>query len=249
YTAVGHYADGHTALLTDVDFSLDPAAAQLGALDDAEFTATGAAAGTGSVRAVLGPVSGETGVSVVVHQVHVDPAAPPNAPASFPDHPAMGALSPVIAYPLDGAVMPSTVKAPDVQWEGAAAAGDLVRVRLVGGLATVDTILAVAPGAKLASQPLAADWRLLVASAGGLPITVTVDHWDAATGAQGGAPVRVKAVTADVTGVIYYWDLSQGKIQRIDPAGRGLAIPNPPPNAGDPNNRCVACHVIRRDGR
>ena len=35
--------------------------------------------------------------------------APPDAPTHFPDAPPVGALSPTIDYPLDGAVMPSTV--------------------------------------------------------------------------------------------------------------------------------------------
>ena len=249
YIAVGHYKDGRTQTLTDVEWSLDTSAMALGSLNIAEFTASGAAAGTGTVSAALGPATGATGVSVIVHQLHVDPNSPPGSENDFPDNPPVGALSPAIDYPLDGAVMPSTAKAPDVQWEGAGNAGDLYRVRMVGGLATVDTILAVAPGFRFESLPSASDWQLLVASTAGLPISVAVDHWDAATGAQRGGPVQVKAVPADVTGAIYYWNLSQGKMERIDDAGRALAIPNPPASPGDANNHCVACHVVSRDGR
>ncbi|MBV8756543.1 MAG: PD40 domain-containing protein [Deltaproteobacteria bacterium] len=249
YTAIGHYKDGHTHVLSDATFALDTSASALGTLSVAEFNATGAAAGTGNVIATDGMATGSTTVNVVIHNVHVDPTAPPDAANDFPDTSPMGAQSPVIDYPLDGAVMPATVKAPDVQWEGANTAADLYRVRLVAGLATVDTILAGGPTFKLDSAPLAADWQLLIASSGGQPITVQVDHWDATNGAQGGAPVHVRTVAANVTGAIYYWNLSQGRMERIDANGRGLAIPNPPASPSDANNHCVACHVVSRDGR
>ena len=249
YTAIGHFIDGHTETLTDVVFSLDNDAAQLGMLTQAEFAANGATAGTGTVTATAGTVTGSTGVSVIVHQIHVDPMAPPGSEGNFPDQPPTGAQSPTIAYPLDGAVMPVTAAAPDIQWEGAAATGDLYRVHVVGGLATVDTIIAVTPGFKLDSLPLGNDWQTIVQSTHGAPVTINVDHWDAQTGAQRSTPITVKAVQAQVTGVIYYWDLSQGIIQRIDGTGRAAAIPNPPPSPSDATNHCVACHVVSRDGR
>lgn len=249
YVAIGHYADGHTHKLTDATFSLDTSASALGTLTVAEFNASGAAAGTGMVTATDGTASGSTMVSVSMHVVHVDPTAPAGADGNFPDQPPMGAASPTIDYPLDGAVMPSTVKAPDVQWEGANTAADLYRVRFVAGLATVDTILVGGPSFKLDSLPLAGDWNLLVASAGGQPMSVEVDHWDATNGAQASTPVHVRAVTSEVAGAIYYWNLSQGKMERIDATGRALAIPNPPANPSDATNHCVACHVVSRDGR
>lgn len=249
YVAIGHYADGHTHMLEGATFALDTSASALGTLAVTEFIATGGAAGTGNVTATDGTASGSTTVNVVIHTVHVDPAAPQGAEGNFPDQPATGALSPVIDYPLDGAVMPASVKAPDVQWEGANTASDLYRVRFVAGLATVDTILVAGPSFKLDAMPLPADWTLLLASAGTQPMSVEVDHWDATNGAQGSTPVHVRAVPADVAGAIYYWNLSQGQMERIDPMGRALAIPNPPPNPSDANNHCVACHVVSRDGR
>jgi hypothetical protein len=249
YQAIGHFADGHTEMLSDAVFTLDDQATALGTLSVAEFTANGAAAGTGTVTAMQGGVSGATGVSVIVHQTHVDPMAPPGSDSNFPDQPPTGALSPAIDYPLDGAVMPNTANAPDVQWEAAQNAGDLYRVRIVSGLATIDNIYAAGAGFKLNALPSAADWQTLLASAHTASITVEVDHWDAQTGAQSSPTVAVKPVNANVTGVIYYWDLSAGQMQRIDGSGRALAIPNPPPSPGDANNHCVACHVVSRDGR
>src|SRR5207253_2650978 len=159
------------------------------------------------------------------------------------------ALSPMVVYPLDGAVMPQTVASPDVQWEGTAQTGDLFHVKLVAGGATVESIVANAAGFTWDWTPSAADWSLLSSSAGAQPVTVTVDHWDAQSGLQGSNPIKVALAAADVRGAIYYWDLSEGKMQRIDDTGRNLAIPNPPPNPSDATNHCVACHTISRDGR
>ncbi len=249
YVAIGHYDDGRTEPLADVSFTLDADANVIGSIAAAEFTASGAAAGTGTVTATAGTVSGATGVSVIIHQTHVDPTAPAGSESNFPDQPGTGTAAPAIAYPLDNAVMPVSVTAPNVQWEGTANQGDLFRVHISAGLATVDTITAVAPGFTLSSLPTTTDWAMLLASAHGSPITFAVDHWDSVSGAQRSAPVSIKAVSSQVTGVIYYWDLSQGQMQRIDGAGRALAIPNPPASPSDANNKCVACHVVSRDGR
>lgn len=259
YSAVGHYDDGTTKPLdaADVTFSLDSAASGLGTIDGVTFTANGAAAGKGAVQATVGSVVGTTGLMVIVHTTQVGSGVDPNAGSNFPDPLPTGgaaAVAQTVVYPLNGAVMPSSVKAPDVMWEGAAAAGDLVRVRWIGGAATLDTILAVADPASFTYdlQPSDAAWQTLVDSAQGSPISVEVDHWDATNGPVAGAPVQVHVVTADVVGAIYYWDLSEGRMQRIDSNRRGLAIPNPPVtvNATDAaGDQCVACHAISRDGK
>jgi hypothetical protein len=261
YSAVGHLADGTTQPIdpADVVFSLDADGAQLGTIDSASatFTATGAAAGKGAVQATVGAVTGATSVMVVVHTTQLGSGVPPDAGSDFPDPlPAGGAAAELqtIDYPLAGAVMPSSVKAPDVMWEGAAAAGDLVRVRWTAGAATLDTILAVADPTTFTfdAQPADADWQTLITSAQGEPITVEVDHWDATNGPTAGSAVSVNVVPADVVGAIYYWDLSQGQMQRIDENGRALAIPNPPVSvngSAEAGDQCVACHAISRDGK
>jgi hypothetical protein len=146
--------------------------------------------------------------------------------------------------------MPSSVKAPDVQWESGGGLSGMYRVRLTAGGATVESIVAAtAMGFAYDWQPSPQDWALVTNSAKGQSISVSVDHWDATSGAQGGAPVKVAMINADVGGVLYYWDLSEGKMQRIDATGRAPAIPKPPTNPSDAANRCVACHVVSRDGR
>src|SRR5262249_19926606 len=74
---------------------------------------------------------------------------------------------------------------------------------------------------------------------------------DNASGAQASAPLTINPIVADVSGAVYYWDLGEGKMQRIDATGRHPAIPNPPvdPSPMRPGNRCVACHAVSKDGR
>ena len=249
YTVIGHYADGHTAPIPDAVFALDGAGALLGNLTDAQFEATGAAAGKGGVLAQVGSIGGGTSVAVIVHPVHVGPGVPTNGADNFPDNPPAGANSPTVVYPLEGAVMPASVKSPDTQWEGANAAGDLYRVRITAGqFATVDSILAAGPAFKLDSQVSDADWRMLVKSAGNGPLTFEIAHWNQ-TSSVSAAPLRtVHMITADVTGAIYYWNLGQGQMERIDAAGRAPAIKNPPVQPST-QSRCVACHTVSHDGR
>ncbi|HVK87449.1 MAG TPA: hypothetical protein VM513_25205 [Kofleriaceae bacterium] len=247
YTAIGTYADGHTAELTEVTWSLDSDGTRLGAFADATFAANGQAAGKGGVFATIEDQVAATSVIVNVHPTRLGEGVPPDGASNFPDAPPVGAGSPTIVYPLDNAVMPTSVKSPNVQWEGPGTDGDLYRVRLVAGNATVDTILAVAPGFTFASQLTPEDWRLLVNSAT-TGITVTVDHWDPTNGANGGTPVKLALIPADVSGAIYYWNLNEGKMEKIDANGRSVAIPNPPANPND-GSRCIACHSVSKDGR
>lgn len=247
YTATGHYEDGTTQPLPAAIFTLDTDGAKLGQFAQATFTASGNAAGKGGVFAAFEDQSGSTSVIVTVHRTTLGDGVDPGADQNFPDTSPAGAMSQSLVYPLDKAVMPTSVKAPNLQWEGAnAGGGDLYRVRLTAGFATTDTVLASPPGSNFA--PTETDWQLLVSSVDAGAVAMKVDHWDAATGAQGGTPINVKLVRAEITGAIYYWHLDAGRMERIDETGRAPAIPNPPAQPSD-GNRCVACHSVSRDGR
>jgi mono/diheme cytochrome c family protein len=246
YTAIGHYEDGTEGVIPDATFSLDVDGSRLGEIAAATFSTTGRAAGKGGVIAQAEDITGATSVIVLVHPTNLGPGVPADAATRFPDVSPPGAMSQTIVYPLDSAVMPTSVRAPNVQWEGSSTGpSDLYRVRLSAGFATVDTILA---GAPTNVMPSADDWLLLKTTIGTGPIAVSVDHWDEVNGAQGGAPVQMKMIAADIAGAIYYWNLEAGRMDRIDAMGHGLAIENPPPRPGD-SAKCVACHTVSRDGR
>jgi mono/diheme cytochrome c family protein len=247
YKAIGHFKDGSTAELTDAVFTLDSDGARLGEISAATFTASGQGAGKGSVIATVADISGATGVIVVVHRTDLGPGVPADGATKFPDAVApMGAQSPTVVYPLQDAVMPTSVKAPVVQWESEGAADHLYRVRVQSGLAIVDTILAYDPAFTFSLQPTLDRWQMLKNSTDGV-IRVTVEHWDATTGAQGSAPITVRMIPANITGAIYYWNLQAGQMEQIDEAGRTVAIKNPPMKSN--GSRCVACHTVSKDGR
>jgi hypothetical protein len=248
FTVQARYGDGHADAVADAVLMLDLPAQLIGELSGAQFSATGNAAGSGKLIASALGKTASASVTVTVHQTHLGPNVPSDGPTKFGGNPGMGPLSPTVLYPLDGALMPATVKAPDIQWEGGGGTG-LYRVRMTVGGASIESYLAANPAFTYDWRPSPADWSLMVASANGQAIRFAVDHWDAQSGAQLGAEVRVDVVTADVRGAIYYWDLSDGRMQRIDETGRAPAIPKPPANPTDANNRCVACHVVSRDGR
>lgn len=227
----------------------------LGTLDDSgKLTASGLLAGEGTVTARLDNATGTAKVTVRVEVETLGAGVPADAPTTlFAPSPTSGtADAPTIVYPLEGALMPSTVKAPDLQWEGGAA-GDLYRVVAQGGLATVTSYLLHDGGSfKYDWKADAATWDVLKRSAGSAPITWIVDRVTPGQAAvYRSAARRASIVLADVAGAIYYWDLSDGKILRITPAGREITIPNPPPRPADPGkgSRCVACHTVSRNGR
>ncbi|NVB85053.1 MAG: hypothetical protein HOV81_42190 [Kofleriaceae bacterium] len=247
YHAIGHFADGSTAELTDATFTLDAAGVSLGQFSAATFTATGQAAGKGGVSAQRGDVTGTTSVIVRIHTTDLGPGVPADGASKFPDDVApVGAQSPTIAYPLQDAVMPTSVKAPVVQWEPTGGVDHLYRVRVVSGDAIVDTILAQDPAFTFSLQPQHERWQTLKNSSDGV-VRFTVEHWDAATGAQGTQPVSIRMVPASITGAIYYWNLNAGQMEQITEMGRTVAIQNPPPKSN--GSRCVACHSVSKDGR
>jgi hypothetical protein len=247
YKAIGTYEDGSTAELPDAVFTLDSEGAKLGVIRGATFTASGQGAGKGIVTAMHDTVFGATTLIVIVHRTDLGPGVPADGATKFPtDVAPTGAQSPTLVYPLDEAVMPTSVKSPVVQWEGAGAADHLYRVRIVSGLATVDTILAHDPAFTFSLQPALDRWQVLKSSSDGT-VRFTVEHWDAATGAQGSAAVAIRMIPANITGAIYYWNLQAGQMEQIDEAGRTVAITNPPRKSN--GSRCVACHTVSKDGR
>lgn len=248
FTVTGTYSDGSTMPVTGAILTLDSFASVLGSLNSgATFTANNNYAGTGSVKASFGGQIATAVLTVTIHEVRADPSAA-DAGTPFTSTPATGGtLSQTLDYPLDNAVMPYTVHAPVVQWEGPSAVGDFHRVVLSTAHVTVEGLVLHDAAFTASWQPDAHDWNALVSDG---DVSVVVDHYDAASStAERSQKVTVKIVKADVTGTIYYWDLSEGKMQRIDGNGRTLLIPGVPAAPDGSGNRCIACHTISQDGR
>lgn len=159
-----------------------------------------------------------------------------------------------LRYPLDRAVIPTNLPAPDVQWEGGAA-GDLYRVRIAKPHAQVDAYVqhtGAGFGYRWAVDPEA--WRALLESDPAAPLEISIDRWDnAARERIAGESISLRVARAVLSGTIYYWDLSSGRLMRLDAitGARSLTVANPPPKPAGvgAGSRCIACHTVSRDGR
>lgn len=257
FVAYGHLSDGTEAAITSAVWSLAPTPVATIDTNTGRVTATGRAGGTVSIEAQAAGGAGRfltarATLSVNVERVVVGPSLVPDVAERFTGTPVDDASRAAgLLYPLDGAVIPNNLLPIDVQWERGSE-GDVFRVTLSRPHVTVRAYV-LHDGGSFGFHWLAdADaWRAVLESDPTEPITVSVDRWEAASREViRGAPVTLRVARATLSGTIYYWDLSDGRISRIDALTgvRDIAIPNPPARPSD-GRRCVACHTVSRDGR
>ncbi len=255
FTVVGTFDDGTSRPLANGTWSLPTTLAATVDSATGVVTATGRAGGLVELRvevpSALRALTATAMVDVrVARSVLVDRLVP-DVVDNF-TRPAVddAARRVTLHYPLDRAVIPSNLPAPDVQWEGGSS-GDVYRVRVQKPHADVSAYVAhTGSGFGFHWRVDAEVWRTLLETDPADPLSITVDRWDnAASERIAGAPVALNVARAVLSGTVYYWDLSAGRLMRLDAftGARSLTIPNPPATTG--NNRCVACHTVSRDGR
>ncbi len=249
FSATVSFSDGSTAVVDSGSWTLDlPSLGSLSATTG-KFVASGDRAGAGTVTINAHGLSAQTTVTVRVEDEHFGDGVPPDAPDRFSGTPITGdPESPVLVYPLDTAIVPSPLKPIDIQWEGGVD-GDLYRITVDAGLAKA-TAYVLHDGAPFKYDWVVdgGSWSAIKASTGSDPVNFTVDRWSSGNSmVYGSATHVINVVEANVTGAIYYWDLSDGRIQRITAQGRDTPMPSPPPRPSD-GARCVACHTVSRDG-
>ncbi len=255
FTVVGLYRDGTTRTLPLGAWRVS--STDLGNIhpETGRFTASGLVGGTTRVEVEIArdgalPLRAATSLRVRVEREVFATGTPETTRARFPA--ALGndpARRVTLRYPLAGSVMPQNVQPPDVQWEGGAQ-GDAYRVVLRKPNVTVTGYVTHTGAGFRFNWPVdPTGWRALAESDPTAPVQLQVDLADA-RGAVGGAPVEFTVARGSLLGVVYYWDLRDGKILRIldENARREDFMPRPPRRASD-GSRCVACHAISRDGR
>ncbi len=263
FTAVGILRDGSRVNLANVVWAATPTDSPAGALgaESGRFTATGTSGASFAVtatftRAGMAPLTASARLDVRVEResTAMGTTAPtPMESMRFWAAPRVSDASRAVRvlYPLEQAVMPANVPAPDVQWEGGAE-GELMLVRLTKPHVEVRGWVRHTGAEFRYGWPVDGDgWRALLESDADVPLTVVVDRFDSARNeVVPSAPVTVRIARATLSGTIYYWDLSEGRIMKLDAitGARSLTVPNPPRNPAD-GSRCVACHTISRDGR
>ena len=267
FSVTGVLADGRTVNVANATWSAAPMNSPAGAIgmESGRFTATGAAGARFTVIVSVASANGDAPLTATAtldvrteREVTAMGTAPVSAEESmrFAMAPRVNDAmrAPAIVYPLNQAVMPANVPPPDVQWQNGAE-NDLYAVRLTRPHASLRAW--VRHSGMMFRYDWLVDtdgWRALLESDPDEPVSVAVDRFDAARNEViQSAPVSVTIARATLSGTIYYWDLSEGKILKLDAitAARTAAIPFPPPKPDDPDRgtRCVACHTISRDGR
>ncbi|AKF07478.1 dickkopf-related protein [Sandaracinus amylolyticus] len=221
------------------------------------FTASGVAGGVVTVNARLASgsdvLSANATLEIVVERsVFGEGVDPATTPGRFGAPVAGDPSAATIVYPLEGAVMPQNVAPPDVQWQPVGAAGDVFRVRLTKPHATIIAYLAHAGDAFRHAWLVDRDaWRAIAESDADDDVRIEIDRLESATSrvVAGAAPRSMRLARGSLFGRVYFWDLSAGRTESIDPVSAARAVVVPAPAPAPSGGRCIACHTVSRDGR
>jgi WD40-like Beta Propeller Repeat len=251
FQAFAKYDDGSEAAAPVVVYRVDSPA--VGDFAGDTFTANGAVGGVATATVELFTPAGSYRASALItvsleRTLRVG-TLPDDVAERFANAPLVSdsARAPAVVYPLDGAVVPQNVFPLDVQWSQAAP-GDLFRVswrkphaQLVGYLA-YDT-------ARHWQVELEA-WHALARSEPDQPAQLTVERLDGARSERiADQPRTITFARTALTGSIYYWNIEDTRIQRIDDgSGTAVSFMPSPPITNDPS-ACIGCHSVSNSGR
>jgi len=253
YSATLHFPDGTTRdVTTDAVYSVNDGT--LGTFSNELFTTSGTVGGVTAVTASYMGLQDSAQLTVDVKNHRVVSGAPSDAPGWFDTATDDPTLAPALAYPNDGTLVPPNLGDFEVHWVDSGGA-DLFEVALVG--AHVDLRLYV-PGSPNAGNWVAylpAEWSIagLSERAGTLSVSVRGMVRADPTKAGASSTISVGLSEEDVIGGIYYWASkadggASAGIYRHDMSHPGDPAEEFYTTAQSPDNRCVACHVLSRDG-
>jgi hypothetical protein len=249
FTATAEWPDGSTTDITDrVSWAIDD---RFGRFEGNELVSSGPVAGRTTATATLGDAVGTADVTIRITFVRVDPStgAPPNAPDLFgPGSTIDPARAPSLVYPSDRVVVPQNIGDFDVHWSDAST-NDVWEVSL---------------------KSIYVDIRVYVGATSPRWFVFTPDEWAFASGSPEvqfnvrgastampgtvGAGTPRTAILSDqaMQGGLYYWAASSSMpgnpygIMRHDVSRPGQPVETYLTNVDA--GRCVACHVLSRDG-
>jgi hypothetical protein len=176
-------------------------------------------------------------------------------------------------YPYDGTVFPRGLVPPEIMWD-LGLAGDEYMLRLVAPYLDLSVLLTADPPSRF-TMPQAL-WNTFVGSAAGSDAKIEL-HRLSSGKAYLSARQTWHVADADLRGLVYFWNVSQGQLLKADltigqvspvfSAGSSQAICGSAPcgsgnpralNSGLPatppwedngvGNRCVACHSVSKNG-
>lgn len=260
FTVMGTFADGASRALEPATLDWQVARADdtpPGTIAAGTLAPYALAGGTVTVSAGDGCVTGQTTVAFVLD---VAVGTPGNA-TDWSGAPVTDGPVPAVVYPSDQTRFPRNIYRTLFQWQTAGFSEFRLTFAGQGSTVTVFTdgshpdCAAASPAAGCWEADETA-WSFIAGSNAGGTVTVTVDALD-----RGSAPPvvrRAQSITIgfskrDVKGAIFYWSTTSAGIRRANIADEVPEdyITGKPRTAYEDGDevRCVACHVVSRDGR
>ena len=251
YHVVATFVGGATQDVTaDASFSIDNIL--VGSFLSDVFQTSGVSGGESVVRASYGGAAGETGITVILRTERVADGAPANAADLFDAAAVDPSLSPTLVYPDDLTFFPPNLGDFEMHWSSAAAT-NLYELSLVSEYSSLRLFTTQNASAGAFAKFTPQEWRTIGESARGRSVEFQVRALATASPeTMGATEVRTALLTdTDIEGGIYYWASSgalAGGVYRHDMSRPGEAAEPFYTTAETPDSRCVACHVLSRDG-
>jgi hypothetical protein len=249
FTVRGTFSDGTQGPVDGAAFSIDSNTVGVIGEVSGRFVANGTVGGRAIVTVTVptaGPaLTAQAEVRVLLERVVLGPNVSSDAPTIFETAPiAEPSLAANVVYPLEGAVMPENVFPAEVQWLNGDP-GDLFQVEVKKPSARVVGIVAHAGAFTNSWLVDRLGWRSVAQTEPDQPAIITVLRRHAASGQiVESPPISMRFVPVSLAGSVYFWDIGQARILRIDDGSNNAVsfFPNPPQG-------CVGCHSVSTSGR
>jgi hypothetical protein len=261
FTATGSYSDGHTEVI--------PGAALAWSASRADATPPGTiaagvltphpAGGTVTVTAMDG--CGKSGTATVNFTVDVT-LGTPSDPGAWTGAPQSTGSVPLVVYPSAETRFPRNIYRTLFQWRSQGHTQFRLTFDGPGGKVTVftDGAYALCATATPAAGCWEADekaWGFIAGSNAGKTVSWIVDALDTSTApptVRRAAPIPIGFSKQDVQGAIFYWSTTSAGIRRANVAAaqpEDYITGKPGTQYASPADqvKCVACHVVSRDGK
>jgi hypothetical protein len=248
FTATLTYPDGDTRDVTsEVRFSVDGTYGSFVA-----NTLTALSAGKTQVLASFMDKSAQAQVIIRLKDVRVDPSLPPGAADWFSTLPEDPTRAPTVVYPPADSVMPRNLGDFEVHWTDAQ--NNVFEISLKTEFSDVRVIVpggngAIGNGSWM--EFLAAEWTAAVSNEASVQYQVRGVNSASPTAVGSAMPQVVKLSNEQMLGGLYYWAATA----QNGPYGifrHDMSKPGQPAEqfytTAQTGGRCVACHVLSRDG-
>ena len=251
YRALGKFADGRERdVTTKVTFTaLSP---KVGGFNENVFYPAISWGGKTTVQAsTTNGVSGSTSLTVVLTRSFVKTGVPQKEVSALQQTTADSGPGPMLAYPMDGVLIPTNLLELEFQWTPGAGQkwfelslkNDGTDIRIYTPCNKV--------GSGCGYVPTAVEWKAMVAALRGQdPVKIMVRGKDQNSSTIGASSTRSMSVAEeDIQGGLYYWNATPGSVVRYDFGKPNQKAKNFYTAADAKALFCVGCHAMSLDGK